>query len=400
MTFLELAFWLAAVVVVYTYAGYGLVVTALAAVRPKPHRKEPLRAKVSLIIAAYNEEQVIREKIVNSLCQTYPSDLLEIIVVSDGSTDATAAIVQEYWDQGVMSLHQPTRMGKAAAVERAVENSKGDILVFSDANSMYTPDTIEKLVRNFADPEVGCVAGEKRIRGHDSGPIGREAGLYWRYESYLKRMDSIVNGVVGAAGEIFAVRRSLFVPAEPDSFIEDFIVSMRIAAAGHRVVYEPDAISVEEAPATIADEFERRARISAGGFQSVVRLRKLLLSPHRLLVFQYVSHRVLRWAVVPFLLPVLLVTNLFLAGHFPYHLLLAGQLGLIGLAIAGWAQESFSGRSSRVFHVPFYFYMLNVAALVGFYRYVTGRQKVTWKRTGRASFESDVAKPATAPGDG
>lgn len=389
MSPVEVVFWLGMILAAYTYVGYGLVITALAAVRPRPHRRAAISARVSLIIAAYNEEQVIREKIINSLCQTYPRELLEIVVVSDGSTDETAAMVQEYQDEGVVSLHHPARIGKAAAVMRAVENSEGEILVFSDANSMYTPDTIEKLVRNFADPEVGCVAGEKRVRSYDDSSVSREAGLYWRYESYLKRMDSLVNSVVGAAGEIFAVRRSLFEPAEPDSFIEDFIISMRVAAAGYRVIYEPEAISMEESPATVSDEFERRSRISAGGFQSIVRLRGLLASPRRLLVFQYLSHRVLRWAVVPFLLPVLLATNIALAGQPLYQLLLAGQLGLIGLATAGWALQGFGGRSFRLAHVPFYFYMLNVAALSGFYRYVTGRQKVTWKRTGRAASRAE-----------
>ncbi len=389
MSLVEATFWIAAVVVGYSYAGYGVVISALARLRPRPHLVRPVTAKVSLVIAAYNEEEVIREKIINSLCQTYPREELEIIVVSDGSTDETPAIVQEYREEGVVSLYHPARLGKAAAVERAVEQARGDILVFSDANSMYTPDTIEKLVRNFADPQVGCVAGEKRIRSYDGNSVGREAGLYWRYESYLKRMDSRVNSVVGAAGEIFALRRALFQPAEPDSIIEDFVMSMRVAAAGHRVVYEPSAISIEEGPASVADEFERRARISAGGFQSIVRLRGLLVSRHHLLAFQYLSHRVLRWAVVPFLLPLLLVCNVVLAGEPLYQGLLTLQLLLIGLAVAGCVLETLGVGSFRPAHVPFYFYMLNVAALLGFYRYVGRRQKVTWKRTGRASVERE-----------
>jgi cellulose synthase/poly-beta-1,6-N-acetylglucosamine synthase-like glycosyltransferase len=401
VSILKLVFWLSAAVVAYTYVGYGVVISILAAFRPRPHRQAPIRPRVSLIIAAYNEEAVIREKILNSLDQTYPRELLEIVVASDGSTDATPEIVREYADQGVVSLHTPARDGKAAAVQRAVEHAHGEILVFSDANSMYTLDAVEHLVKSFADPEVGCVAGEKRIRSADGVGAAQEAGLYWRYESYLKKMDSRVNSVVGAAGEIFAVRRSLFQPAEPDSIIEDFIMSMRLAEAGHRVVYEPAAISIEEPPASVSDELERRARISAGGFQSMVRLRALLASPRRLLVFQYVSHRMLRWGVVPFLLPVLVVTNLLLARQRLYRALLAGQLSLIGLAGLGWMSELRGRPAGRLARVPFYFYMLNVAALIGFGRYVGGGQAVTWKRTGRLAPSSAPLRPTTwSPAEG
>ncbi len=398
MNLLHLVFWLSVLVVIYSYVGYGVVIYALARIRPRPHIRGPVRPKVSLIIAAYNEEQVIREKIVNSLCQTYPSELLEIIVVSDGSTDDTPDIVREYRYQGVVSLHQPRRMGKTAAVQRAVEQAEGEVLVFSDANSMYAADAVERLVANFADPEVGCVAGEKRVRSQEGTGVAKEAGLYWRYESFLKRMDSTVHSVVGAAGEIFAVRRSAFKPVETDSFIEDFVMSMRIAEAGNRVVYEPKAVSVEEAPASADDEFERRARISAGGFQSIVRLRSLLVSRDRLLVFQYLSHRVLRWAVVPFLLPVLMVTNVALVGDSFYMALLGVQVGLLGMAMAGWIMQRRGVRSLRVVQVPFYFFMLNLAALVGFHRYVSRRQKVTWKRTSRQPAYGEASLPTAVQG--
>jgi len=389
----KIAFWFSALVTAYAYVGYGVVISALGRLRPRPHRRAAIRPRVTLIIAAYNEEAVIREKIANSLAQTYPSELLDTVVVSDGSTDSTPAIVEEYQAEGVVSLFQPARLGKAAAVQRAVQETEGEILVFSDANSMYTPDTIANLIRNFADPEVGCVAGEKRIRSDDGSSAAGEAGLYWRYESYLKRMDSTVNSVVGAAGEIFAVRRSLFQAAEPDSIIEDFIMSMRIAAAGHRVIYEPEAISIEEAPASVADEFERRARISAGGFQSMVRLRGLFLSRRWLLVYQYLSHRMLRWGLVPFLLPLLLVSNVALAREPLYRGLLALQGGLLGLAGVGWLSELQGRPSPRVARVPFYFYMINVAALAGCNRYLSGRQQVTWKRTNRGDLPRP---PATA----
>jgi cellulose synthase/poly-beta-1,6-N-acetylglucosamine synthase-like glycosyltransferase len=198
-------------------------------------------------------------------------------------------------------------------------------------------------------------------------------------------MDSKVYSVVGAAGEIFAIRRGLYQPAEPDSFIEDFVMSMRVAAGGHRVVYEPAATALEAGPASLADEFERRARIAAGGFQSIVRLRSLLLSGNPLLRFQYVSHRVLRWAVVPFLLPVLLLTNLLLARKRLYTGMLLGQGVLYGGAVVGWLAEANGLRPIRLVRVVFYFCLLNGAALTGFVRYVRGQQSVTWKPTRRLS---------------
>jgi cellulose synthase/poly-beta-1,6-N-acetylglucosamine synthase-like glycosyltransferase len=401
----EVVFWLAVAVCVYAYLGYGLVITLLARLRPRPVRSDDAyRPTVSLIICAYNEEKVIAEKLENSLALAYPADRLEILVVSDGSTDGTARLVEAYGARltapRIVSLHQPERRGKPAAANRAASLASGDILVFSDANSMYTPDSIARLVRHFADPIVGCVAGEKRIVEAAGERVSHQAGLYWRYESYLKRMDSTVWSVVGAAGEIMAVRRSVFTPPEPDSFIEDFILSMRIAERGYRVIYEPDAISLEEAPAADADEFERKARIAAGGFQSIVRLRGLLHPRHGVLAFEYISHRVLRWAVVPLLLPLLLVANLALLPSRPllYGLTLLGQALLYGAAALGMALPNHRLGRLKLVSIPTYFVVMNLAVLAGLYRYLGGKQQVTWKKVARAAGNAPAARPAGGAG--
>lgn len=402
---LELLFWLAAAVCLYAYAGYGVVIALLAKLRPAPvHSDDAYRPAVSLIICAYNEEAVIADKLENSLALNYPADRLEIIVVSDGSTDRTPQLVEQYAARAggrrIVALHQPERRGKPAAANRAATVATGDILVFSDANSMYNPDAIAKMVRHFADPAVGCVAGEKRIREVAGERVSHQAGLYWRYESFLKRMDSAVWSVVGAAGEIMAVRRAVFTPPEPDSFIEDFILSMRIAGQGYRVIYEPAAISLEEAPAADADEFERKARIAAGGFQSIVRLRGLLHPRHGMLAFQYLSHRVLRWAVVPFLLPLLAGLNLLLLPSRPvfYGLILLGQALLYGAAALGMLLKDRPLGRVKFISVPTYLVVMNLAVLAGLYRYLGGKQPVTWKKversTGRPSAAvADIAAP-------
>lgn len=397
---LEVLFWVAVAICAYAYVGYGVVITLLAKLRPTPVRSDAAyRPTVSLIICAYNEERVIAEKLENSLALAYPPEKLEIIVVSDGSSDRTPRIVEGYAERGVISLHQPERRGKPAAANRAATLATGEVMVFSDANSMYNADSIARLVRHFADPAVGCVAGEKRIREVAGERVSHQAGLYWRYESFLKRMDSAVWSVVGAAGEIMAVRRSAFTPPEPDSFIEDFILSMRIAGQGYRVIYEPGATSLEEAPAADADEFERKARIGAGGFQSIVRLRGLLHPRHGMLAFQYLSHRVLRWAVVPLLLPLLLAINALLLPSRPvlYGLTLACQLLLYGVAALGMALRTHPLGRVKFISVPTYFVVMNLAVLAGLYRYLGGKQKVTWKKVERSTASQQVSAGSATP---
>jgi len=396
MGLLQIVFWGAVFIIVYTYFGYAALVTLLArwkaAKAVSPPEEPEHTPTVTLIIAAYNEEAVIARKLENSLALDYPPEKLEIVVAADGSDDETCAIVRRYAEQGVKLLWQPERRGKAAAVNRAVSLTQGEIIVFSDANAMYAPDAIRKLVRHFADPRVGCVAGRKRISEWANGRIsesvnrrgGKEVtaageGLYWRYESHLKRCDSIIGSMMGAPGEIFAVRRELYTPPEEDSLIEDFIISMRIVARGYRAVYEPEAVAWEEASPSLRGEWRRRVRISAGGVQAVLRLPEMLSPRRGILAFQYISHRVLRWMVTPWLLPLLLIVNASLIGIPLYRWLLVGQGLFYGAALVGGI-GAWRGRRWWPFYVFFYFCMLNAAALVGWWRYLTGRQPVTWAK--------------------
>ncbi len=379
---MEAVFWVAVMLVGYAYVGYGGLVAVLAWAFRRPDMREGALPRVSLVVAAYNEEEVILAKIANSQALDYPRDRLELVIVTDGSTDRTAELAGEV--AGLRVMHAPERRGKIHALNRAMPTLSGEIVVFSDANAMLNPEALRRIVRHFQDAQVGGVAGEKRIApGADDVSAGE--GFYWRYESALKRWDSQVSSVMGAAGELVAVRRSAYEPLENDTLLEDFVMSMRLVSRGLRVVYEPGAYATEEASASISDEFKRKARIVAGGWQAVFRLWPLLIPTRPLIWLQYVSHRVLRWVLVPVLLPVILGCNMLLAweGGAVYAWLLQLQLALYGAALLGWRLQA-RGIRPPMLYLPFYFAFLNAAALVGAYRFWTGAQSVTWEKARRA----------------
>lgn len=375
---LAVVFWLSALTVVYTFIGYAVLVTLLARFVHRPVRCQPITPPVTLIVPACNEQAVMAAKLDNCLAMDYPSGLLEIVVVADGSTDGTCRIVREYAGRGVGLLYQPERRGKMAAMNRAAQSARGDILIFSDANAMLGPQSIRKLVANLADPHVACVGGEKRIQ-RDSSVQAQGESAYWRYEAYLKRLDSSINTAIGAIGELFAIRRELYQPMEDDLLIEDFVLAMRLVARGWRVVYEPGAIAWEQASPSLRGEWRRRARMAAGGFQAVGRLACMLNPLRGLAALQYISHKVLRW-LAPFFMIAAFAANLGLA-HLPFYrpwllaqvafyaLALLG-LGLARLGVHGWPVQ-----------MPFYFCFANAASLAGFTRYVTGSQPVAWARS-------------------
>jgi biofilm PGA synthesis N-glycosyltransferase PgaC len=342
---------------------------------------------VTLLIAAYNEAEDIRAKAVNTLELDYPSDQCDILFVTDGSNDGTEKILREFMhDPRVRVLHDAERRGKLAAVERGMKYVPSPIVILTDANTLLNKSAVRNIVRHYSDPNVGAVAGEKRIRRElQREGSGAGEGLYWRYESALKRLDSELHSVVGAAGELFSFRKELYRPVPPDSIIEDFHLSMCIAAEGYRVVYEPEAFAEEEPSASLREEMKRKIRICAGGFQSIVRLAPLLnMKRYGILSFQYISHRVLRWAVTPFLLPVLFLLNGALAadGGLFYRSLFAGQIIFYSAAFAGYLLERRDIRSGP-FIAPLYFTLMNIAAYAGLVRYLRGTQSAVWEKAQR-----------------
>ncbi len=370
-------FALGAFLVVWTYVGYPLFIAVLARWRPRPHRRAPLEVPVTFIVPAYNEEVVIAEKLENLLSLDYPAALREMIVIADGSTDRTTDIVAGYADRGVQLLYRPERQGKIAAMNRAAPYAQGAILIFSDANALMELDSIRQLLPNFADSQVACVSGEKRIRPAAEVQAEGESA-YWRYEAFMKRADSVVSTAIGAIGEFFAIRRELYRPLETDNLIEDFVLAMRLVMDGWRVVYEPGAVTWEEASPSLRGEWRRRVRMAAGGFQAIGRLRALLSPKYGLIALQYFSHKVCRW-LAPFFMLATLAANAALLALPVFRVIFWGQVGFYALAAIGWVLEMV-GLKWKLARFVFYFCFGNAAMLGGFWRYATHSQSVLWEK--------------------
>ncbi len=392
MTITVILFWTCALVVFYTYFGYGIVLWVLVKIReaicPKRRPGMPEDApEVTLLIAAYNEEDIVAEKMENCDALKYPQGRLQIAWVTDGSTDRTPELLGAY--PGVKVLHDAPRSGKTAALNRAIGFIDTPIVIFTDANTMLNPEAIEEIVRCFSDPKVGCVAGEKRVaKSGDAGAAATE-GLYWKYESKLKELDFRLHTAVGAAGELFAVRRELFEQLPTDTLLDDFICSMQIAAQGYTIAYCKEAYAIEPPSAGMKEEAKRKRRIAGGGLQSVWRLRGLL-NPFRygVMWFQYVSHRVLRWTVTPVALLALLPLNIALLwSAYPkfYGLLLGMQAVFWLAAAAGWALER-AGRRNKLLFVAYYFVFMNLNVFRGMsYLYQRrGNKSGAWEKARRA----------------
>jgi cellulose synthase/poly-beta-1,6-N-acetylglucosamine synthase-like glycosyltransferase len=338
---------------------------------------------VSLVVAAYDEEGCIREKVLNSLALDYPPDRLEIVVGCDGCTDRTAAVAREAGGARVRVVELTPRSGKASVLGRLVPAATGDVVVLTDANVMLDPGAVRALARRFRDPEVGAVVGRLRLQNPTNGEF--EEGLYWKYETFLKYLEGKLGAVLGANGGLYAIRRILFGPLPPDTVTDDFVIPVRIAVRGWRVPFEPAAVAFEDTTEDARKEFGRRTRIGAGNWQALARVPDLLDPRTGFVCFAFVSHKLLRWAT-PLLLALALLANVLLAvapGAWGYRLLLGAQLGFYALALAGWLGAS--GALRRAASFAHYFVAMNVALSVGFWRFVRGTQRAAWQRTARGS---------------
>jgi biofilm PGA synthesis N-glycosyltransferase PgaC len=382
-------FWLSFFIVFYTFAGYGIllyiVIKIIRKLKGRPvllFTKDDLLPPCTLVVAAYNEEHYIADKIENCLKLNYPAGKLKLVFVTDGSSDKTPEIIALY--PQIRLLHQSARAGKIVAVHRAMEYVDTEIAVFTDANTFLNANAIINICRHYNDERVGCVAGEKRVQideNADASAAGE--GFYWKYESALKKWDSELYSVVGAAGELFSVRRSLYQDVPADTVLDDFMISMLIAAKGFRIVYEPEAYAIETASENVSEELKRKIRIAAGGVQSILRL-KSLLNPFKypILSFQYISHRVLRWTVTPFLLILIFILNAFLPNNALYNTIFAAQVLFYLLAFLGFIMEKRQIRIKALF-VPYYFCVMNYAVLMGIIRYFTTKQSAIWEKAQR-----------------
>lgn len=372
-------FWAAIALVLYTYLLFPLLLLLRGLIWRQRYHSAPITPSVSLIIAAYNEANNIGAKLDNALAMDYPRDRLEVLVASDGSNDGTNTIVQEYATRGVRLLALP-RQGKAAALNTAVMQAQGEILVFSDANSMYVPDAIHALARPFADPKVGGVAGNQCYRKKNNSRV-TNAGehSYWNFDRKLKQLQSEAGNAISATGAIYAIRRSLFQPA-PDGVTDDFTISTGVIVQGYRLVFAPDAIAYEEVAASSRREFGRKVRVMTRGLRAVV-LRRELLNPLRygFYALQLFSHKVLRRLVVfPLLLLFLVSPFLWSMGLF-YQLATLAQLAFYSFGAAGiWLGDSRLGKK-KIFALPAFFCMVNTAALVATINLVRGHQINRWE---------------------
>ena len=376
-------------IVLYNYAGYAVlarIFTRLAGKYKTTSAPPDYYPHVSFIVAAFNEETTIPQKIRNSLDLDYPTNAIEYIFVTDGSTDKTPAIVAA--TPSIRLLHEPMRNGKSAAVNRAVQQSRNGILVFSDANTLLNRQALNNIVRHYYDPLTGGVAGEKKVLPPETTPIdgGDGEGIYWRYESRLKQIDSDFYTVVGAAGELFSLRRELYSPLPDNTVLDDFVLSLRVAGKGFRIIYEPQAYAMELPSFSIKEEQKRKVRIAAGGFQSIGMLYGLLAFwRHPRLTWLYFSHRVLRWTLSPLCLILAWLSNLILAFQpLPNPILLAtavAQTGFYGMAALYPLPLPHSLK--KICKIPYYFTFMNVSVLLGFIRFCRGSQSAIWEKARR-----------------
>ena len=392
MQFVEICFWFFLFVVIYSYFGYALLLFIYLKIRNRKDHGEAEKPVLStfepcvtLIVAAFNEEELIEKKIQNALEIDYPQQKLELIFITDGSDDNTAEVVSRY--SSILLLHNPERKGKVAAMNRAMKFVKSPVVVFSDANTLLNRESVKKIVRHYEDPQVGGVAGEKKIVdfSHNTAASVGE-GVYWKYESLIKKLDSSFYSVVGAAGELFSIRTELFEEINENVLLDDFVISLRICQKGYRVIYEPGAFAMETPSFSIQDEQKRKIRISAGGYQAMYILKDLLnVVKYPRLSFQYISHRVLRWTLCPLFLPLIFISNLYLVmagGGTIFIILLYSQMLFYVFAFIGWVFAN-KNIKAKVFYLPYYFLFMNLSLYLGFFRFVRNKQSVLWEKAAR-----------------
>lgn len=393
MTALKIAFWACLFLVFYTYIGYGMLLWLLVAIKRLVRGRAVKTAlppdealpDVTFMICAYNEQDVVAMKMDNTHQFDYPQDKLHIVWVTDGSTDGTNERLSHYPD--VTVVYSPERRGKTAALNHGISQVTSDITVMTDANTMVNPQAIREIVRCFLDPQVACVAGEKRVMARHEGQAAAEGeGLYWKYESALKRLDSELYSAMGAAGELNAIRTSLYEPMPENALLDDFVMSMRLVDKGYKIAYTSDAYAMEYGSADIHEESKRKRRIAAGGLQSIWWLRKML-NPFRqpTVAFQYISHRVLRWSITPIAMLALIPLNIALvllhAGTI-YTVIAVLQLLFYLAAALSWLLER-QGRRQKLLYVAYYFLFMNVNVFRGMKYLYAHKGGGTWEKAKR-----------------
>lgn len=393
MTALKIAFWACLFLVFYTYIGYGMLLWLLVAIKRLVRGRAVKTAlppdealpDVTFMICAYNEQDVVAMKMDNTHQFDYPQDKLHIVWVTDGSTDGTNERLSHYPD--VTVVYSPERRGKTAALNHGISQVTSDITVMTDANTMVNPQAIREIVRCFLDPQVACVAGEKRVMARQEGQAAAEGeGLYWKYESALKRLDSELYSAMGAAGELNAIRTHLYEKMSETALLDDFVMSMRMVEQGYKIAYTSEAYAMEYGSANLEEESKRKRRIAAGGLQSSWWLRSMM-NPFKnfMVAFQFVSHRVLRWSITPIALMALIPLNVALvmmkAGTV-YTIIWILQILFYLTAFSGYLLEQ-HGHKNKLLYVPYYFLFMNINVFRGMHYLKTHQGGGTWEKAKR-----------------
>ena len=377
-TFSFIVFVVSGIATGYIYFGYPLLVMAASRLFPRDVIREPIEPSVTVIITAYNEEQDIRRKLDNTLELDYPADKIEVLVASDGSTDRTDELVLGYRDRGVRLFRQDGRQGKTYTQNKAVEQANGEVILFSDATTMYSKNVVRVLVRNFADPTVGCAAGKLVYLDHSASAVGTGARSYWNYETNLKVSESRVCSLIGVSGCLYAVRKSAYRPMYPEA-CSDFLISTVIFREGLRSVYDQEAVCFEETNRHSNKEFQMRIRVIAQTFGDLWRNRDMM-NPFKsgFYAVQLISHKVGRYSI-PFLLVAVFLSSAVLAMNSRlFGAIFLLQVAFYIAALVGWFLER-RGISIRILALPFYFVLGNVATIAGFLKFLTGERYARWE---------------------
>lgn len=391
MTTFKILFWICLFLVFYTYIGYGILLWLLVCIKRlfkgKP-QKIPLPSEdelpeVTLMICAYNEQDIVEIKMENTRQITYPK--LHVVWVTDGSNDSTNDLLAKYHDVEV--IYSPERRGKTAALNHGLSLVKDELIVMTDANTMLNPESIQEIVRCFMDPQVACVSGEKRVTARHEGQAAAEGeGLYWKYESTLKRLDGEFYSAMGAPGELCAIRRVLYEPMPENALLDDFVMSLRMVDKGYKIAYTSDAYAMEYGSANLAEESKRKRRIAAGGLQSIWWLRKIM-NPFRqpVVAFQFISHRVLRWSITPIAMLLLIPLNValvLLKGGVIYTWIWILQILFYLAAFIGYLLEK-KGKKNQFLYVPYYFLFMNLNVFWGFSYLRSHKSSGAWEKAKR-----------------
>lgn len=394
MLTLKILFWAMLLIVFYTYIGYGILLYFIIRLKRlftgKPREAvmptDDELPTMTLMICAYNEEDVVAEKMRNTLALDYPKDKFRIMWVTDGSNDHTNDLLSAYPEVDI--VYSPERRGKTAALKHGLRELKTRYVAFTDANTMINPGAMREIARLFMDPTVGCVSGEKRVAARKEGEMAAEGeGLYWKYESTLKKWDSELYSTMGAAGELYAMDPTLCREVPDEALLDDFMMSMYVVEEGKRIVYTPNAYAQEYGSANIFEESKRKRRIAAGGLQSIWWLRSML-NPLRqpLVTFQYVSHRVLRWSITPIAMVLLLIINILMvalgAGTF-YAVVLGLQLLFYLMALAGWLLNRY-GHKNKLLYTAYYFVFMNINVFRGMAYLKSHGKSGAWEKAKRS----------------